>query len=108
MALCCSAFAQKQEGHATYYSHRLTGRKMASGIRYHKDSLFCAHRTYPFGTLLKVTHLEDGKSVIVKVTDRGPFSKHCVVDVSYEAARRLGIIHKGRAMVSVEPVKNEE
>lgn len=64
-----------QRGKATYYSKRATGARTSSGERVHHDSLTCAHRTYPFGTKLKVTNPANGKSVIVKVTDRGPFAR---------------------------------
>lgn len=68
--------AQKQlTGKATYYSDKLHGRKMSNGERYHRDSMTCAHKKYPFGTLLKVRNPLNGKEVVVRVTDRGPFSK---------------------------------
>ena len=62
--------AAQQHGKASYYSNRLHGRRTSDGSRYHKDSLTCAHRTLPFGTLLKVTNKNNGKEVVVKVTDR--------------------------------------
>ena len=64
--------AQKQlTGKATYYSDKLHGRKMSNGERYHRDSMTCAHKKYPFGTLLKVRNPLNGKEVVVRVTDRG-------------------------------------
>ena len=62
-----------QKGKASYYSKKLHGRKTASGERLHPDSLTCAHRTYPFGTKLKVYNPANGRSVVVRVTDRGPY-----------------------------------
>jgi rare lipoprotein A len=98
--------AQTQRGTASYYSKRWTGRKTANGERLHHDSLTCAHKTYPFGTLLKVTNPANGLSVIVKVTDRGPYSKGRVVDLSVRAAKELGIIAQGIAPVIVERYDN--
>lgn len=94
--------AQTQRGVASYYSKNLTGRRTANGERLHHDSLTCAHKTYPFGTLLKVTNPANGLSVIVKVTDRGPYARGRVVDLSVRAAKELGIISQGIAPVIVE------
>lgn len=95
--------AQTQKGKATFYSKRSTGSRTASGERLHHDSLTCAHRTYPFGTLLRVTNLDNNKSVVVKVTDRGPFSRGRIIDLSWRAAKELDILSKGVSMVKVEP-----
>ena len=96
-------FAQGvQKGKASYYSKKFSGRQTASGERLHHDSLTCAHRTYPFGTLLKVTNPANGKEVIVRVTDRGPYVKGRIIDLSVRAARELGIIAQGIAPVTVE------
>jgi rare lipoprotein A len=65
----------------------------------------CAHRTHPFGTLLRVTDLENGRSVNVRVTDRGPFAPGRVIDLSWAAARLLGILERGVARVRVERVE---
>ena len=107
--------AQTQRGTASFYSKSWTGRKTANGERLHHDSLTCAHKTYPFGTLLKVTNPANGLSVIVKVTDRGPYVKGRVVDLSVRAAKELGIFSQGIAPVVVErynpaviPFKPEE
>ncbi|MBO4719103.1 MAG: septal ring lytic transglycosylase RlpA family protein [Prevotella sp.] len=94
--------AQTQEGKASFYAQKFTGRMTASGERMHHDSLTCAHRTYPFGTLLKVTNPANGKSVIVRVTDRGPYVKGRIIDLSARAAREIGIIAQGIAPVIVE------
>ena len=96
-------FAQGvQKGKASYYAKKFSGRQTASGERLHHDSLTCAHRTYPFGTLLKVTNPANGKEVIVRVTDRGPYVKGRIIDLSVRAARELGIIAQGIAPVTVE------
>lgn len=103
--LCAPAtVAQTQRGKATYYSRRATGSRTASGERIHHDSLTCAHRNYPFGTLLKVTNLSNGKQVTVRVTDRGPFAKGRIIDLSYGAAKELGLLAQGVGMVEVEAV----
>ncbi len=94
--------AQTQRGTASYYAKSWTGRKTADGSRLHHDSLTCAHKTYPFGTLLKVTNPANGLSVIVKVTDRGPYVKGRIVDLSVRAAQELGILSRGIAPVIVE------
>lgn len=95
--------AQKQQrGKASYYSKRATGARTSSGERLHHDSLTCAHRTYPFGTRLKVTDPATGKWVVVRVTDRGPFGRGRIIDLSWRAARELGILSRGVAAVVVE------
>lgn len=104
-----------QTGKASYYAQKFSGRRTANGERLHHDSLTCAHRTYPFGTLLKVTNPANGKEVIVRVTDRGPYVKGRIIDLSVRAARELGILTQGIAPVTVEryspaniPFKPEE
>ena len=91
-----------QTGKASYYAKSFSGRRTANGERLHHDSLTCAHRTYPFGTLLKVTNPANGKEVIVRVTDRGPYVKGRIIDLSVRAARELGILTQGIAPVTVE------
>jgi rare lipoprotein A len=94
---------QVELGLASYYARSLQGRRTASGARYDGRAMTCAHRTHPFGTLLRVTDVESGKSVTVKVTDRGPFAQGRVIDLSWAAARVLGILEQGVARVKVEP-----
>ena len=96
-------YAQPQQGKASFYAKRATGSQTANGERLHHDSLTCAHRTLPFGTLLRVTHVENGRSVIVRVNDRGPFVRGRIIDLSWGAARELGMISQGIATVIVEP-----
>ena len=71
-----------QKGKATFYSKRATGARTANGERLHHDSLTCAHRTYPFGTLLRVKNPANGKEVVVRVTDRGPFVRGIAAGVA--------------------------
>ena len=99
--------AQKhQHGKASYYSKRATGARSASGQKIHHDSLTCAHRYYPFGTMLKVTNLRNDKSVIVKVIDRGPYGKGRIIDLSWAAAKEIGMIAQGVGTVKVERLDN--
>ncbi len=98
------SLSAQTQGKASYYSNSLHGRRVSDGSRYHKDSLTCAHRTLPFGTLLKVTNNANGKEVVVKVNDRGPFLKGRVVDLSMAAARELGMVNSGIASVTVKQV----
>lgn len=98
ISICISA---QETGKATYYGKRMHGRNTSSGVKYHNDSLTCAHRTYPFGTLLKVKNLKNNKEVIVKVTDRGPYSKRIIIDLSYSAAKAIDLIRDGIAPVEV-------
>lgn len=100
--------AQTQTGKASFYSKRATGSRTSSGERLHHDSLTCAHRTYPFGTLLKVTNLSNNKSVVVKVTDRGPFARGRIIDLSWRAAKELDILAKGVCTVRVERYNGSE
>lgn len=90
-----------QKGLATFYSKRMQGARTADGSRYHNDSLTCAHKTYSFGTKLLVENPDNGKTVVVKVTDRGPHVRNRIIDLSYRAARELDIIRKGVAQVIV-------
>ena len=93
-----------QKGKATYYSKRATGARTANGERLHHDSLTCAHRTYPFGTMLRVKNPANGREVVVRVTDRGPFIRGRIIDLSWRAAKELGILAAGVAMVEIEKV----
>lgn len=98
-----AALAQSA-GNATYYGNKFHGRRTSDGSRYHKDSLTCAHRTLPFGTLLRVKNARNGKEVVVKVTDRGPFRKGAIVDLSFAAAREIDMIRYGVCPVEVAQV----
>ncbi len=90
-------------GKASYYSDRLHGNRMSNGQRYHRDSLTCAHRKFPFGTKLRVKNLSNGKEVIVTVTDRGPYSKRYILDLSRAAASQLGILRAGFCSCEITP-----
>lgn len=94
-----------REGVASYYANRFHGRKTTSGERYHKNKLTAAHRTLPFNTLVKVTNLRNKKWVIVRINDRGPYRKRRIIDLSYRAAKHLGLTNgKGLVRVRVEEI----
>ena len=87
----------QERGKASYYSNSLQGRRMSSGLKYHRDSMFCAHKRYDLGQMLQVTNLSNGKSVVVKVADRGPHTRGRIIDLSYAAAKQIGTgvhVHK--------------
>jgi len=97
------SLAQNAEfGVATYYGDKFNGRKTSSGEILDNKKLTCAHRTHPFGTLLKVTNIKNNLSVVVKVNDRGPFKAGRIIDVTKEAARQLDFVANGLANVKVE------
>jgi rare lipoprotein A len=92
-------------GLASFYGRRFQGRRTASGERYDVRRFTCAHRRLPFGTRLRVTALDTGRSVEVTVTDRGPYARGRVVDLSLAAARALGMVHEGVIRVRVEALE---
>jgi rare lipoprotein A len=105
-----SAPAFRETGLASWYGRELHGKVTASGTVFDMNGISAAHRTLPLGTIVRVTNLENYKSITVPVTDRGPFLKDQVVDLSYGAARELGFVEQGTAQVRVEtdrPVPEE-
>jgi rare lipoprotein A len=84
-----------QQGKASWYGPRFNGRRTASGERYNMNELTAAHRTLPFGTLVRVRSLVNGKEVDVRITDRGPFSRGRVIDLSRAAAEAIGMLGLG-------------
>ncbi len=88
-------------GVASWYGPGFAGRKTASGERYRPAGMSAAHRTLPFGTAVKVTNLDNDKSVIVKINDRGPFVRGRIIDMSQGAAKKLGMMGSGTARVKV-------
>jgi rare lipoprotein A len=91
-----------QYGVASWYGSDFHGKRTSSGEVYDMYQLTCAHNTFPLGSLVIVTNLENGRSVELKVTDRGPFVKERIIDLSYAAARIVGMWEKGTALVRVE------
>jgi len=94
-------------GRASWYGSYFQGRRTTSGERYNRFKYTCAHKTLPFGTRLRVTNVKNGKSVVVRVTDRGPFRHQRILDLSEAAARPLGVVDCGAATVIAEVVAND-
>lgn len=93
-----------QTGVASWYGRQFHGRKTASGDTFDMNALTAAHRSLPLNCYVRVTNKDNGKSVVVKVNDRGPFHGNRVLDLSYAAAKRLGVTNSGTAKVSIERV----
>ncbi len=106
---CCLTGTQTrgyvQYGVASYYGEGFHGSRTASGEIFIKWDYTCAHRRLPFGTKLRVTNLKNKKSVIVRVNDRGPFVKGRIIDLSYAAAEKIGMIGAGTEKVKIEVVR---
>lgn len=92
-------------GQASWYGGSFAWRPTASGQLFDPEKLTGAHRTLPFGTKVVVTNLHNGRSVLVTITDRGPFWPRRDIDLSYGAARVLGMVHRGVARVRIEPLE---
>lgn len=88
-------------GEASFFSSEMAGRRTASGEQCDPDSLTAAHRTLAFGTRVRVTSRDTGRSVIVRINDRGPFRAGRVIDLSHAAAREIGLAGRGRGMVDL-------
>jgi len=92
-------------GVASWYGNPYHGRRTASGEIFDMASATAAHRTLPFGTQVKVTNLENGRSIVLRINDRGPFVRHRIIDVSKGAAEALGFVQQGTARVRVQLVR---
>ena len=93
---------------ASWYGNDFLGRRMASGKHFDPQELTAAHRTLDFGSKVKVTDVRTGRSVVVQITDRGPYLPGRGIDLSYAAARALGIVQRGVAQVRVDLVGRDE
>ena len=91
-----------ETGTASYYGAKHHGNKTASGEPFNQNALTAAHRRLPFGTQVKVTNLDNNRSVVVRITDRGPHTRGRLIDVSHAAAERLGMLRSGTAKVRVQ------
>ncbi len=89
-------------GTASWYGRNHHGQRTASGEIFDMHGLMAAHRTLPFGTRVRVTNVETGQSVVVRIVDRGPYVDGRIIDVSYAAARALGMVERGVARVRLE------
>ncbi len=94
----------KAKGKASWYGTKFQGKRTSSGEAYDMFAMTAAHRTLPLPTYAKVTNIDNGKSIIVKVNDRGPFHNDRLIDLSYVAAHKLGILGRGTGRVEVESV----
>lgn len=95
-------------GTASYYAEQFHGKKTSSGEKFNMHDRTCAHRWLPFNTRLKVTNLANGKEVVVRVTDRGPWKHTRIIDLSKQAAKDLDMIRAGTARVAIEVVSGQE
>ncbi|HSE42008.1 MAG TPA: septal ring lytic transglycosylase RlpA family protein [Acidobacteriota bacterium] len=95
-------------GLASYYGGEFAGKTTASGQPFDPNRMTAAHRTLPFGTLVRVTNLDNNRSVVVTITDRGPERADRIIDVSLNAARELMMMPAGVVKVRLEVLKNEE
>jgi rare lipoprotein A len=94
-----------ERGAAAWYGPGFERKKTASGERFDSRKFTAAHKTLPFNTMVKVTNLENNKSVVVRINDRGPFNKNRIIDLSTAAARSIGLDKSGTANVTVETVR---
>jgi rare lipoprotein A len=91
-------------GLASWYGKELQGKKTASGRPFDMNEFTAAHKFLPFGTIVKVVNLRNGKGVIVNIIDRGPFSKKRIIDLSHAAAKSIGLLKRGIAKVKIEVI----
>ena len=95
-------------GMASYYGNELAGKRTASGEKFDPHGLTAAHRTLAFGSKVRVTNLANGKDVIVRINDRGPWGGGRVIDISLGAAKKIGLHKSGTAKVSMHLLSNED
>lgn len=99
-----TAYSQIQEGKASYYADKFEGKPTANGEKYKRSKLTAAHKTLPFGTVVKVTNVKNSRSVEVRINDRGPFVAGRIIDLSKSAAEALGFINDGLTDVKIEVI----
>jgi rare lipoprotein A len=97
-----------QTGRASWYGRAFHGRKTASGERFNMQAMTAAHRTLPLGSYVRVSIPATAKWVVVKINDRGPYARGRVIDLSYAAAKMLGLQHAGTAKVNIEGLSRQE
>lgn len=96
-----------QVGVASYYAAKFENHKTADGERFKSDGMTAAHRTLPLGTMVRVTNLENHRSVVVRINDRGPFARKRIIDLSPAAARAIGVRNQGLMHVKIEALGQE-
>jgi len=94
-------------GIASFYAKKFEGKRTSSGQRYRAHKHTAAHRTYPFGTILEITNPSNGLKTVVKVNDRGPYITTRLIDLSYAAAKDLGLLRSGTANVKIKVISPE-
>ncbi|WP_321915806.1 septal ring lytic transglycosylase RlpA family protein [Paraburkholderia sp. J11-2] len=97
-----------QSGEASWYAEKFQGRQTANGERFDAGSLTAAHRTLPLGSYVRVRSMATGKSVVVRINDRGPYVKGRIIDLSYAAAKTLGLTEARSMRVQIERVENTQ
>ena len=105
-----AAIVQETEiggGMASYYGNELAGNRTANGERFDPTQLTAAHRTLPFGSMVRVTNISTGDSVVVRINDRGPFAHGRVIDISHAAAREIGMHRSGTARVALALIADD-
>lgn len=102
------AAAYYAEGIASYYGKAFHGRKTASGDEFNMHAMTAAHKTLPLNSLVRVTNLDNGLSVVVRVTDRGPYHGNRLIDLSYGAAKRIGMVRQGTAKVELTRIRPDD
>lgn len=114
LVIVCLVFASScgkfitENGKASYYGNEFNGRKTASGSVYNKNKLTAAHKTLPFGTVVTVKNTANGKTVKVTITDRGPFVKGRIIDLSEKAASDIDMVNQGVAQVQLKYRKKKK
>ncbi|MFW5712579.1 MAG: septal ring lytic transglycosylase RlpA family protein [Spirochaetota bacterium] len=108
LLFAAAAVSSAETGYASWYGGKFQGRQTASGETFDTNQLTAAHKTLPFGTVVEVTNLDTGKSVQVRINDRGPFVEGRIIDLSRKAATEIGMMGTGIAPVKVEVLKNAE
>ena len=93
-------------GTASWYGPGFHGKRTANGEKYNQNLMTAAHKELPLNSVVKVTRVATGQSIMVRINDRGPFHDNRIIDLSYGAAKKLGIVNKGSAKVKVELIKN--
>lgn len=106
--LLASADNHKERGIASWYGTKFHGRRTSSGEEYNMFEMTAAHKTLPIPVYAKVTNLDNGKQIVVKINDRGPFAKGRIIDLSYAAAHKIGMTQKGTANVEIETISYEK
>jgi len=108
ISLCSCSSSLYESGKASYYADKFDGRKTASGATFNQRKLTAAHKTLPFGTKVKVTNLSNGKTVKVKVNDRGPFVEGRIIDLSKKAAEKIKMVNDGVVQVEIKYKKKKK